>query len=151
MALKKILLSTVAVIFLLQSCCTKVNCTGFEGERAINLVNFTAADVDSVIVEVFENGSNLSVRIDSSLTSASPNSGNNSFTLIVNEGFDVNHAYKITFPGISKSYVLSDLETKKEACNSCFPYHPKSDYYSALNSYNFNGQRQTGATLQISK
>jgi len=136
----------------LSSCCTKKDCDGFDSLNEIQLLNFSASEVDSIALEIFESNSNFTNRIDSSFTSAHDRSGGvTEFIIFMNENINKSHAYKITLISTGQVYKVTSFETSGETCNSCFPYHPSSDYFNVLNSYSINGQKQNNSSLTISK
>src|SRR5215203_597728 len=135
------LLGAINLVF--TSCCTEMACLGWDELNEITLENFTSDELDSIALETFQVGSGFTNRIDSILKQGHLTSGNFA-NLYLTRNFSKSHEYKITILSTGQVYTLTNFETKKEACNSCFPFHPSDDYYNDLVSYDINGQKQNG-------
>ncbi len=143
---------TTVIILVISSCCTNKECDGFDNLNEIQLLNFDASDVDSLAFEIYESNSNFTLRIDSSFISAhGRTSGDPDLIIFMPESINRGHDYKITLFSNGEVYIVTNFETNKETCNTCFPYHPSSDYYNVLSSYNVNGQKQNSSLLTITK
>lgn len=131
---------------ILYSCCTKMDCEGFDDLNEIQLKNFLADEVDSISVEIFKSGSNFTDRIDSSFTQPIGCGANTINCLIsVKENIHLDHEYKVTIHSINQSYTLTDFKTRKEECNC------PSDKVNVIESYSLNGEKQSNLPLAISK
>jgi len=114
----------------LNSCCTKMFCLGFDDLNEIQLINFTAADVDSIAFEIFASNSNFANRIDSSFTSAhGRDAGDTELIIFMSEKITTSHDYKITLYSTGQIYKLTGFTARKEECNC------PSDKYNVLDSY----------------
>jgi hypothetical protein len=143
---------TIALFLELSSCCTLKQCLGFNSLREIRLINFAATDVDSIAIEIFESSSNFTNRIDSSFTEARGKTiGDTDLFIFMPELISKSHDYRITLISTGQVYKVTGFETRKEACNSCFPYNPPSDYFDVLDSYSVDGQKQNSQVLVITK
>jgi len=145
--MRKIILFCIAIGFFLaiNSCCTKKDCFGFDDLNEIQLLNFTANDVDSIGLEIFVSGSNFTNRIDSSFTSAHRRTiGDTDLIVFMHEKISKSHEYKLTLLSTGQVYKLSNFEIRKEECNCPF------DKYNVLDSYVLNGQKINSVSLTIS-
>ena len=130
----------------LSSCCTKMYWLGFDDLNEIQLINFNAADADSIAFEIFERNSNFANRIDSSFTSAHVrDAGNTELIIFMPEHINLDHDYKITLNSTGQVYKLTEIANKKEECNC------PSDKYNVLDSYYVNGERHNSTSLTITK
>ena len=134
---------------LLNSCCHKKYCEGFEDISIMSLFNFSAADVDSISIEVFEISGSGKVRLDSVFTQGFQSaSGSSMFTVYMPENLHQNHDYRVTFSSTNQVYILSSFVTQKTSCNNCF-INILNDDYRGLYSYTVNGQVQYYNDLRI--
>ena len=146
------LLTILSIAF--SSCCTKKLCEGFDHINEIQMLNFTAEEVDSISLEIFQSGSNFTERIDSNFTAAHVRSTNYpDLYLTLNENISNDHVYKITLLsiGTGQVYVVNNFTKKKEECNRCFPDSPSSNYYDVLESFEVNGEKINNYDLSITK
>lgn len=144
---------TVLILILLNGCCYKKKCEGFDGQSTITLHNFSRDDTDSIAMEVFEIGTNGKTRIDSSFRQASDFSNTDStFTLHLSRGLRHNYSYTITFcsKNMGQVYTISDFKTSTEQCDNCMIKSQNPDF-ELLRTYTLNGQIQYSATLHIKK
>ena len=143
---KNLVLVIVTSLFIgLNACCNKKDCAGFDELNEIQMLNFAAADVDSISFEIFEAGSNFSSRLDSSFSNAHDRTGGSTeLILFVPEYLQTTHAYRVTLHSTGQVYQLTDFTVKKEECNC------PSDKYHALESYVLNGTVHRSATVAIS-
>jgi hypothetical protein len=136
----------IGLFFAINSCCTKKYCLGFDDLDKVQLLNFTANDVDSIALETFVSGSNFTDRIDSSFTNAHGRAkGDPDLIIFMPEKISKSREYKITLLSTGQVYKLSNFKTRKEECNC------PSDQYNVLDSYVLNGQKQNSSSLTISK
>jgi hypothetical protein len=145
--MKKIIFYCVTIVFFgaINSCCTKKYCLGFDNLNEIQLLNFTANDVDSIGLEIFVSGSNFTNRIDSSFTSAhGRTTGDTVLIIFMPEKISKSHEYKFTLLSTGQVYKLSNFEIRNEECNC------PSDKYNVLDSYVINGQKINSSSLTIS-
>ncbi len=145
--MKKIIFYCMTIGFFgaINSCCTKEYCLGFDDLNEIQLLNFTANDVDSIGLEIFVSGSNFTNRIDSSFTSANGGTmGDKDLIIFMPEKISKSHEYKLTLLSTGQVYKLSNFEIRKEECNC------PSDKYNVLDSYVLNGQKINSGSLTIS-
>ena len=118
------------------------------------MLDFTAEEVDSIALEIFQSGSNFSERIDSNFTSAHVRSTNYpDLFLSLHENISTDHDYKVTLlsDGTGQIYVVNNFTKKKEECNRCFPDSPSSNYYDVLESFEVNGEKINNYDLSITK
>ncbi len=101
--------------------------------------NFTANEIDSIVVYHYSRN-NHSSPLDSNIYLNQPYSqnSNSSASISTYTKFDWNSDYKVKLLSTEQEYWLTNFETGKEGCNSCFPYRPQSDYYTVLRSYRVN-------------
>jgi hypothetical protein len=134
----------VVVLAGLHSCCTKKACSG--NIRNIKMIGFNINDLDSVVVETFQK--NTTLRVDSILTHGY--FGDSTYCeLPLLQDIDPNQDYKITVITTQQIYLLTNINTQQQSCNTCFPYHPANDYYTSLKSYTVNGQMQSNSVVEI--
>lgn len=141
----------VGFVLGINSCCTKKDCLGFNDISEIQLQNFALTDVDSITLETFMSSSNFTNRIDSTFTSANKRSGDSNLIIFMPQHINESHDYKIKIMNTGLTYLITDIETRTETCNSCFPYQSSSDYYNVLDAYSVNGQMQNNSALVIAK
>ena len=142
------------LLFSLSSCCTKKKCFDAENLREIKLLNLSVEEGDSVLVEVFENNSNFTAKLDSSIsvvTIGSEAELMSYYSVYLPENVQFNHDYRITILRYAEVYTLSQFEIDKEGCNSCFPIRPKNDFYNKLVSYFVNGTKVNKSALELKK
>ncbi|MDF2454283.1 MAG: hypothetical protein K0R51_276 [Cytophagaceae bacterium] len=138
----------IAIVFLLQACCTKKDCN--TGLYQMELKGFSFSEVDTVVVSRYEKNSGFVHLIDSTVAWTSLNNDGSS-TLYTEGQIDINKDYKIYFPGIDQSYTLTDFQMGRKACNSCAPFGRESDFYDVLEGYRINGVTHRMNTVFINK
>lgn len=144
------LLSFLLTILALNSCCQKKNCIGANDINEIELHNFTADNVDSILITTYLKNSDLSNLIDSFYyTAKSRQDGDNVFIIELPNKLNINLDYKLYLKNIDQTFLLTDFSTKKIECNSCFPLG--HDYVTIIDDYLVNGQKQAISNLQITK
>lgn len=140
----------IGVIVLLNACCQQKLCIGVNQMNEIQLIHFTPGEANSIVVKRFQKNSDFSTLVDSFNTVAADSQGNDtSLVVYMGSTLNVNFDYKIIFPSIQKTYLLTDFSVKEQECNSCFPLG--HDHFTVLDSYLVNGEKQTMWKLQISK
>src|SRR5688572_13389874 len=144
------IICTTIICLILQSCCTKKLCQGFENESQLIMVGFANDEVDSIIVETFH-GNDFTNRIDSLLKSAYLSTIGDDHTLNLPRNLSKSHAYRITVLATGQIFRIHSLTTKKETCNNCFPYHPEYDYYEVLDSYFINDVLRNSSVITMVK
>jgi hypothetical protein len=148
----KNIIQTVLIVGLLlsiNSCCTKKDCIGADDIYEIKFYNFQQAELDTLEIISYARNSNFTTIIDSLVTHAYIEG--DYFSAYANSKINTDLDYKIKSVSTGQVYKLTEFEIEKEGCNSCFPYRPESDFYNRLNSYQVNGQRQTGGQIKIYK
>jgi len=136
----------ISLTFLLNACCTKKFCEGTIYD--INLYNFGASDLDTVIVIRYAGDDTFRKLLDSTRVYITEQSDGSS-TLPVKGGVNINENYKIIMYGTNLEYRIMGLQTTRKGCNSCFPIRPASDYYDVLDNYNLNGELWTREDISI--
>src|ERR1044072_2719326 len=98
----------------LNSCC-KVYCP--RELMSMRLIGFQPEEVDTIVIRKFEI-SNFTNPIDSSLRMWSVSQMDTLyFDYFDSDGFDFSKNYEVVFSGISKTYRISELKTRREHCN----------------------------------
>ena len=125
-------------LFLCSSCCTKKKCT-FEAEdiNEIQMINFAATDLDSIIVESFLNA----IKEDSIFTKAISNPAGESRVTMPSR-LNKQRNYRVTILSSGKIFIVSEFLTKKGSCNC-------NGDIEILDSYKVNGQIQKNLSLKI--
>ncbi len=139
----------VGLLLGINSCCTKKECIGADEIHEINFYNFSQADLDTIIIISYSKNSDFASPIDSSVTQAS--TIGDYFSAYTDPRINTELDYEVKLLSTGQVFTLTDFEIKKEDCNSCFPFRPESDFYNKLNSYQVNGQKQTGSQIKIHK
>jgi hypothetical protein len=149
--MKNMILTVIAVLllFVVNSCCTKIYCLGADDIYEIEFYNFSQADLDTITILSYPINSNFSISVDSFVTQASKTGDH--FSANTKDKLNTNLDYKIKLASTGQVFTLTNFEIEKEGCNSCFPYRPKSDFYNKLNAYQINGQRQSVNQIKIFK
>lgn len=146
MNIKLIPFLILCILFGMNACCTKRGCENQIDFNEILFYNFTQQDLDTITIYSFNKNTNFSIPIDSFTTQGQPIG--NHFQAYINTS-TIDHDYKIILVHTGEEYTLTNFQTEKYSCNSCFPYKPKSDYYYNLNNYKVNGNMQNGQTIEI--
>lgn len=136
MRLLQLLIAFLSVV-MLNSCCTQKGCT--EQILYFSLYDFNIQDVDSIWVKSYQKGTNFQTVKDSIFKKFS--SQDSMYRIEVNDvnnRFNFDRDYEIYFGSINNSYRITNITTRKEVCNQCFPFG--SEKYNRLNSYQVNGQ-----------
>ena len=136
-------------VMMATGCCTKKECEGADEIREVQLINFSTADVDTVICMRFQKNTGFTSPVDSIFTAASERGGVH--ILHLQSNLDITYDYVINLPGPGSEYKLSQFKTDKEGCGNCFPYRPQSDYYNRLSSYEVNAVRQSAEQINLYK
>jgi hypothetical protein len=135
---------------LLNACCQQKKCYGVNDLNEIQLNHFTSGEADSIVVKRYQKNSDFSTLVDS-FNAVMEDSQTNDSSLVVYMGskLNINYDYKIIFPSIEKTYLLTDFSVTERECNACFPL--RHDHYNELDSYLVNGVKQKLSNLQITK
>lgn len=137
-----IVISVFLLIFL-SSCCTKKECDGFDDSTLIYLKGFSQEELDTVLLYVYDKEDGFSKPIDSMQYFSSS---------VFSVHLKAEMEYKFILSGKAGVFRLHGFETSKEGCNQCFPYHPKTDFFTKLNAYYVNGVRKSGGSkIEIEK
>jgi hypothetical protein len=112
---------------------------------AIRLIGFTPEDLDTTIIRKYE-PSNFATLIDSSMRfwSVSP-TDTLYYDYFDSEGFEFSKNYEVLFPGISRTYRISELKTKREHC-SCGQKDGKR-----VDGYTLDGQKSDDDFIYLRK
>jgi len=124
-------------LFSLHSCCTKKYCS--EAIFAFELYNFNPQDVDTITISKYEKGSNFSILVDFTTTSAYKSNGVDYYYAYL-ETVDKDHEYIVKIQGVAVTNTITEIKISKSKCNTCFPYTPKREYYTKLSEYRLNGK-----------
>lgn len=141
---------TVGLLAAMNSCCFRKHCIDAGEIYNIDFYNFTQAELDTVAIIGYTKSTNFAELIDSSVWHIS-GTGEYSFTVYTDKPINTDLDYKIKLISTGQVFTLTGFEIKKEGCNGCFPYRPKSEYYNKLKRYYINGQEQTGIPIRIYK
>jgi hypothetical protein len=114
------------------------------------LYDFNLSEIDTIIISKFEKGNNFANPLEVNYTSVSESSGSGYYIAYL-ETINADYDFFISIPGASRTYTMMDFKTKKEKCNSCFPYSPKSNYYKIISEYKLNGQTESKTIIKIYK
>lgn len=118
--------------------------------NTIELHNFTADNVDSILITTYLKNSDLCSLIDSFyFTAQGIPPGDSIFIVGLPNKLNMDLDYKLYFKNINQTYLITDFSTKRIECNSCFPFG--NDYVIILDNYLVNGHKQTKSDLQITK
>ena len=140
----------LVTLLVLNSCCQQKDCIGANDINEIELHNFTADNVDSILITTYLKNSDLCSLIDSFYyTARSIPAGDSIFIVELPNKLNMDLDYKLYFKNINQTYLLTDFSTKKIECNSCFPFG--HDYVPIMDNYLVNGQKQIMSNLQITK
>jgi hypothetical protein len=144
----KYILNLSFLLLVCSSCCTKKKC----GSKPIimQMYNFQAPEVDSIIVYRYVKGNNFIAPSDSSFVSSSLSGDGTLFSIwlgIDNPDFD----YLIKIKGFQNEYRITDVRTEKRKCNTCVPFTPKRTYYLTLVDYQLNGQLKDDFVIEVYK
>jgi hypothetical protein len=146
---KKIgLIAIIGVTLYSQSCCTKKECIGILLNQ-VEFYNFNKTDLEAVKIFVYEKNTGYSVLLDSVTTQAEYYTDHH--TAYSNRAFNKDNDYKIINLKTNDTYLVNDFVTKREKCNSCFPFNPDSDKYDVVVGYSVNGVKQSGSQIKIYK
>jgi hypothetical protein len=137
----------LGILFLTTSCCTKKGCA--DNWFWVEFHNFSSADLDTVILCQYIKNTNYSVITDSTRKELYYVSRSNSYLLDI-QTMEPDFDYKIYIVRLGKAYKISDIVTKKAYCNSCLMVIP-SDKYIRIQSYQLDGQTNTGERARIYK
>jgi hypothetical protein len=149
--MKQIFFYVTAALFfiLLNGCCHKKYCEGFQDQSTMTLFNFAPADVDSISIEVFQIGANGKLRLDSIFTQGFQSQSSGSvFTIYMPESLEQDHDYRVTLSSTNQVYILSGFTSHSTSCNNCL-ITILNDDYEELISYTVNGQIQYYNDLRI--
>ena len=138
-----IILFATGLLFFTNSCCTEKKCS--DNYISLQFHNYTAADLDTVVLCRYSNNSNYTALADSIKVDVSQNGG--SFDLSLN--IDLGSNYKIYIISIKQVHKIFDFQTKKVTCNTCLLI--ANDKYSQIKSYQLNGQTFSGNGINIYK
>lgn len=142
----------LGLIFLFGGCCTKKECTGFDDLNTVTFSGFSRADVDSIAVEVFATGSAFGNRLDSTFQNAgTATPSDTDYYIFLLGGLDRSHDYRFTLTSAGRRQVfeLTHFVVQRETCNSCFPYHPSSNFFDQLRGYSINGRLEDRSQVII--
>ncbi len=143
------LLCIIGIVLFIESCCTKVHCSGFEELNSIRFDNFSPGDMDSIYLAVYEHTPNGLVYIDSTADKTYINQTNSgSYYFYFDDDINVNRIYKLYLRPSNLSYTIDNFDTYEVTCNSCIA---GSDNFPMLSSYSINGQNQQAQELIITK
>ncbi len=147
--MRKILFSTI-LFLIISSCCTKKAClsTGLDQDE-VDLLNFTLAETNSLVVSSFLAGSNFTNPIDSAFSEDFNISEMNS-RINVSLSIDLNaeNDYRFEFRDLGLTYNITNIELGEYRCNKCFL---KKDNNLEFTNYQVNGTSQQGAKFELSK
>jgi hypothetical protein len=112
---------------------------------AIRLIGFTPEDLDTTIIRKYE-PSNFTTPVDSSIRfwSVSP-IDTLYYDYFDSEGFDFSKNYEVLFPGISRTYRISELKIRREHCN-CGQKDGKR-----VDGYTLDGQKSDDDIIYLRK
>lgn len=148
----RVLVGLITLSAVISSCCTRMDCNGFEDESEVRFVGFEPHALDTVAMEVFSSGFDPASRLDS-VTWAVENglAPSDEFTFFLRQDIEVGYALRFTLKGSGngETFELNGFSVKREPCNTCFPYHPASDYVTRLESYLVNGVRFYNGALKV--
>ena len=141
------ILLTTGLLFITNSCCTKKYCP--DNWFWIEFNNYSNDDLDTVFFCRYAKNTNYSALVDSVKQDVFKSNGSDNHSLPL-EKIEADFDYKIYILSLGKVHTLSDIQTKKEACNSCFLLIP-SDKYIQIKSFRLDGQTNTGRRAEIFK
>ncbi|WMJ72961.1 hypothetical protein RCC89_07280 [Cytophagaceae bacterium ABcell3] len=132
-------------LFLLGSCCTKMECVSGIDTQVVNLISFNSQEVDTIYVASCLRGAGFRTLVDSAFASASYTFGD---ALVINMPIELNKAcdYRFVFSHSGKKYDITNITTGMRTCNKCFL---TSDEFEALNSYEVNGEIVHSGAFEI--
>lgn len=145
--MKKIIFFAL-VLWTIQACCTKKDCS--TGLYEISIRGFEYSEKDTIIILTYEKNSGFTQRLDSTVAQVTE-SGDGSALIYFSGQLDVNRDYKILFSGLEDAYTLTDFRMGRKGCNSCFPFRPEGDYFDVLEGYRLNGESRNENSLYIFK
>ena len=134
----------VGSLFLLNSCCTKKDCS----TPTLNYVEFTGfptSELDSATLTILENG----IATSQEKVATTENGGYESayFKTAMRPG----GSYQIQIVPTGEVFRIGNIEMEQQTCNRCFPVRPSSEYYQSLKAYSVNDTRLEDPFLRIAK
>ena len=104
----------ISILMISGSCC-KVYCP--RELMAIRMIGFDPADLDTIVIRKYE-AADFTSLIDSTVTRTSTSPMDTFyFDYFDSEGFQFSKNYEVFFPGIPRTYKISDLQIRREECN----------------------------------
>jgi len=137
----------IGILIAQLACCTKKDCDEAGDIFEIEFYNFNKPSIDTIIVYSYIKNTNFASPIDSLRVERCDGDGNPYYSYIGILSFDKD--YKVVLVSTGQAFTISSIETEERGCNSCFPYRPKSDYYTRMKSYQLNWQIKDGPRIQI--
>ena len=149
--MKKHLSVLILILSLFSSCCGMKDCIN-RLDEGIYLIGFSDNDVKSIKIISFEKGSNFITPIDSCEASDVAHVSNMNVYFPCDEVVLLfKYDYKIIFSTSNSRYEITEMKSKKVACNECFLGAFETDYYNTLFSYKINGKYVESSFLEIRK
>lgn len=135
------------------SCCHMKGCP--EELTSIELSNFSISELDTICVKKYAKNSNFLKAEDSIFaqfyeddsTYKIPLDGRDSNGAAIVYSYDKDYAVYLN--GLKKTYKITNITTKDEKCNTCYPIGYTT--YRKMDFYNINGALQTATKFHYNQ
>lgn len=136
----------IAAGYVVASCCTDKLCIGADNMDQIAFNNFANSDLDTIVIQRFDKGSNFS---SDSITIVTSNFSPGSYQhIFLPTRLTVEQDYVVKLISTGEKFAISNFVVTKQGCNNGFMCN---DSFNSLESYTVNGDVVKTYQLAISK